>query len=210
MKQTSCISRSRSRHGSRPSTLSSPWYGVKPRIALSAVVLPAPFGPMSPTMRPSSTRRSTPSSATVVPNLLRSPRASIEAMASALLLFRFRFRAAACAPIQQFFRAQSQPLNSCVNSGPFFIEKFLPLPSQEQVACPRFHVHSQTPPFLNQFLIHQLLIALQDRERIQPVVGRHRAHRGQRIAFLENTVQNHGNHTVAELAVDWLTVVPLT
>src|SRR5438552_3172700 len=81
MKQTSRMSSSRSRHGLRPSTRNSPSYGVSPRMALSAVVLPAPLGPMSPSMRPSSRRRSTPSSATVVPYALRRPRASMHAMA---------------------------------------------------------------------------------------------------------------------------------
>src|SRR5216684_2761238 len=51
-------------------------------MALSAVVLPAPLGPMSPRMRPSSIRKSMPSSATVVPNALRRPRASMTVMAS--------------------------------------------------------------------------------------------------------------------------------
>ena len=48
------MSSSRFVHGSRPSTFNSPSYDVSPRIALSAVVLPAPFGPIIPRMRPSS------------------------------------------------------------------------------------------------------------------------------------------------------------
>src|SRR5438105_905629 len=54
---------------------------VQQRIALSAVVLPAPFGPINPRMRPSSTRRSTLSKAMVVPKTLRRSRASIHTMA---------------------------------------------------------------------------------------------------------------------------------
>src|SRR2546427_179163 len=42
---------------------------------------------MSPRMRPSSTCRSIPSSATVAPKVLRRPRASMHTMASVLLLF---------------------------------------------------------------------------------------------------------------------------
>src|SRR6202171_3778674 len=80
MNETSRISSSRALHGSRPSTDNFPSYDVRQRIASSAVVLPAPLGPMSPRMRPSSTRRSTLSNATVVPKVLRRPRASIVAI----------------------------------------------------------------------------------------------------------------------------------
>ena len=52
MKQTCSISSSRCVRGSRPSTFSSPSKSVRPRIAFSAVVLPAPLGPIRPTMRP--------------------------------------------------------------------------------------------------------------------------------------------------------------
>src|ERR1700682_3121097 len=80
MNETSRISSSRALHGSRPSTDNFPSYDVRPRIALSAVALPATLGPMSPRMRPSSTRRSTLSNATVVPKTLRRPCASIVAI----------------------------------------------------------------------------------------------------------------------------------
>ena len=85
MNETSRMSSSRAFHGSRPRTFNCPSYGMNPRIALSAVVLPAPLGPMTPRMRPSSTRKSMPSSATVVPKTLRKPRASIVAITSTLL-----------------------------------------------------------------------------------------------------------------------------
>src|SRR5450756_1390979 len=164
---------------------------------------------MSPRMRPSSTRKSTPSSATVVPNDLRRPRASMHAMASAFLLFGFRLRSAACA-VQQFFRFQSEPLNRFVNPWPFFCEKLLAFALQQQTTRAGIDEHSEASPALNQPLVHQLLIALQDRERIDPIFGRYVAHRGQRIALLEHTVEDHRNHAVAKLAVDRLTVVPLT
>jgi hypothetical protein len=44
-----------------------PRTAVRPRIALSAVVLPAPFGPIRPTIRPAEMSKSMPSSATVLP-----------------------------------------------------------------------------------------------------------------------------------------------
>src|SRR6516164_11691931 len=146
-------------------------------MALSAVVLPAPFGPTSPKMRPSSTLKLTPSSATVVPKVLRRPRASMQTIASALLLFRFGLRPAGSTIIQQFFRGQAQPPNGFTDSGPFFIQKFLTLASQQQSARARLDEHAQAPLLLDQFLVGQFLITLQDRERIEPVFCRHRAHR---------------------------------
>ena len=99
-------------------------------MAWSAVVLPAPLGPMSPTMRPSSTRKSTPSSAAVVPNCLRRPCASMHAMVSALLLSGIRPGAFCAFAVQQFFSIQAQPLNGRVNPGPFLGEEFFPFAPQ--------------------------------------------------------------------------------
>src|SRR5882724_1218451 len=219
MKQASRISWSRSVQGSRPSTFSSPWYGVRPRIALSAVVLPAPLGPMSPRIRPSSTRKLTPSTAMVVPKALRRPRASMHAMASSLFLGRIRLagfrlcairrRPAVCA-VQQFFCLQPEPLNGCVDPGPFFAKKLLPFALQQQTARAGIDEHAEAASGFDQPFVHQLLIPLQDREWIYPVFGRDIAHRRQRIPFLQNSIQYHRDDSVANLAVDRLTVVPLT
>src|SRR5450755_1286208 len=142
MKETSRMSSSRALHGSRPSTVNFPSYEVRPRIALSAVVLPAPFGPMSPRIRPSSTRKSMPSSAIVVPKALRRPRASMHVMASAFLLGGIRlggFRRRgirgrpAGRPVQEFFRFQAEPLNGGVNPGPFFAKELLALAPQQEI-----------------------------------------------------------------------------
>src|SRR5215472_10667491 len=221
MKQTSRMSRSRSVQGSRPSTFNSPWYGVRPRIALSAVVLPAPLGPMSPRMRPSSTRKSTPSNAMVVPNALRSPRASMHAMASTLLRLRVGLRARLCitlrirrstrrwpAVFEQLFRVQAEALNGGRDPRPFFRQKFLAFPLQQQAARAGFDEHAQASPLLDQLFDHQLLIALQDRERIDAIIGGDIAHRGQGIALFEHAVEDHRHDSVAKLAVDRLTVVP--
>src|ERR1700693_793302 len=115
---------------------------MRPRIALSAVVLPAPLGPMSPRMRPSSTRRLMPSSATVVPKVLRRPRASMHAMASALL-FGFRLRPAGYASLQQFFRCQAEPLNGCGDPRPLFGKKSLAFPLKQQIARPALDEHAE-------------------------------------------------------------------
>src|SRR6266849_1225727 len=210
MKQTSRMSWSRSVQGSRPSTFSSPLYGVSPRIALSAVVLPAPLGPISPRMRPSSTRKFMPSTATFVPKAFRRPRASMHAMASVLLLFDFRLRPAFCGTVEQFFRREAEPLNGCVDPGPFFAKKLLPFALQQRTACAGIDEHAEATSGFDQTLVHQLLIALQDRERIDPIFGRDVAHGGQRIAFFENAVEDHRDDAVPNLAVNRLTVVPLT
>src|SRR5256886_15449901 len=211
MKQTSHMSWSRCFQGSRPSTFSSPSYGVRPSIAFSAVVLPAPWGPIIPRMRPSSTRKLTPSSAMVAPNPLRGPGASMHAMVSAVLLFfSFRLGLAACAILQQFFRLQAEPLNGCVDSGPFFTKKLLPFAPQQQTACAGIDEHAAASSGLDQPLVHQLLIALQNRARSDPIFGRDCAHGGQRIAFLEHSVEYHRDDTIAKLAVNRLTVIPLT
>src|SRR6266849_7418682 len=170
---------------------------------------------MSPRMRPSSTRRSMPSSATVVPKALRRPRASMHAMASALLLFGFRRcgirrRPAVCGRIEQFFRLQSEPPNGCIDPGPFFRKKLLAFAPQQQIARARIDEHAATSLTFDQLLVHQLLIALQNREVIDPIFGRDIAHGRQRVAFFEHAVEYHGDDTIAKLTVNWLTVVPLT
>src|SRR5215472_8256689 len=101
-------------------------------MAFSAVVLPAPFGPMIPTTRPSCTRRSIPSSATFAPNALRNPRASMHAMASALLLFIFRLRLAVLA--QQLFLLQAQSLDRRRDARPLFVQKPFALARQQHFA----------------------------------------------------------------------------
>src|SRR5581483_3805555 len=215
MNETSRIRWSRSAQGSRPSTLSSPSYGVRPRIAFRAVVLPAPLGPTSPRIRPSSTRKSMPSSAMVFPNALRRPRASIQAIGSALLLLflgrqRSRGRLALAGTVQEIFRGQAEAQHGCVNSRPYFREEFLALSLQQQIACTAIDKHPAPPFSLHQSFVNQLLIAFQDREGIDPILGGDIAHGGQRIAFLENSVEYHRDHVVAKLAVNRLIVVPLT
>src|SRR6267142_6094819 len=144
-------------------------------MALSAVVLPAPLGPISPKMRPSSTRKSSPSSAMVVPKAFRRPRASMNAMASTFLLGGIRLvdfrrcgirRRPGVTAVQQFFRLQAEPLNGGVNPGPFFAKKLLPFALQQQTACAGVDEHAEATSGFDQPLVHQLLIALEDRERI--------------------------------------------
>src|SRR5580692_3248997 len=113
-------------------------------MALSAVVLPAPLGPMIPRMRPSSTRKSTPSSAVVLPKVLRKPRASMHAMASTLLLWGLRLGGfcllvierwvlgcVGCA-VQQFVRRKAEPLDGCADPWPLFSQELLPFRLEQQ------------------------------------------------------------------------------
>src|SRR5512143_3318178 len=179
---------------------------MRPRIAWSAVLLPAPLGPMIPRTRPSSTRRSTPSSATVAPKVLRRPRASMHAMASAFFLGAVRRRRAGGARLQQLSRSQTEPPNGRVNPRPLFREKLLAFAPKQQVARAGIDEHAATSLRLDEFLVGQLLIALEHRDRIDPVLGGNRAHGRQRIAFVQDAVQDHGDDTIAELSVDRLTV----
>src|SRR5579863_1093984 len=184
MKHTSRISSSRCVRGSRPSTLSSPLKEVSPRIALRAVVLPAPFGPMSPTMRPASMWKLTPARACVAPKLLASPRASI----TAVIFFTLRGGGAALrrprcgrrcgARALQFIRSQSQALDGGVDLGPLVLEEALALILQQRLACPGAHEHAQSAPLLHQLLVHELLVAFEHGEGIDPEIRGDIADRG--------------------------------
>src|SRR6266436_8378244 len=184
-------------------------------MALSAVVLPAPLGPMIPRMRPSSTRKSMLSSAMVVPNVLRRPWASITVMASVLLLFGWfgwgcRLRRAFCGPVEQFFRFEAEPLNGCGDPGPFFGEKFLAFALQQQIARTSINEKAEASPGLNEPLVRELLIAFENREWIDQIFGRDIAHRWQHITFFEHFVEYHGDDAIPKLAVNRLIVIPLT
>src|SRR5260370_581689 len=160
-------------------------------------------------MRPSSTRKSTPSSATVVPKALRRPCASIQAMALAIPLSSLRRGPALCG-LQQFFRCNTEPLNRFGDLRPFLREKLLAFALQQQIARAGIDEHAATSPGFDKLLVDQFLIALQNRERIDPIFRRDIAHRRQRIAFVEHAVEYHGDDTIAQLSINRLTVVPFT
>src|SRR5262245_21490745 len=128
-------------------------------MALSAVVLPAPLGPTSPRMRPSSTRRSMPSSARVEPKDLRRPRASMQDMASALLRSIRRGGAGGAGRRQQLLHGQAQPPDGGVDPGPLFGQEPLALALQQQAARAGVDEHAAASPALDQLLVDQLLIA---------------------------------------------------
>ena len=97
-----------------------------------------------------------------------------------------------------------------MDSGPIFGQKFLPFTLQQQFARARIYEHAQPATRFNQAVIHQLLVTLEDRKWIYAIFGRDCAHRRQRIAFFEGSVKNHRDDAVPQLAVNRLTVIPLT
>ena len=80
----------------------------------------------------------------------------------------------------------------------------------EQFARTIVDVHPSAAFLLDELFVDELLVRLQDRDRIEPVLGGDVAHRGKRIAFVENAVEDERDDTIAKLAVDRLTVVPFT
>src|SRR5688572_10974782 len=221
MKQTSCISLWRWRYGLRPSTESSPSKRVRPRSALSAVVLPAPFGPISPTMRPDSTRKFTPSSARVVPKLLPSPRATMRSVTLALLVRVLRGIAARSRQrrggrgrnpvegVQQLLGLEAEPLDAPRDLGPLLLEEELALVLQERAPRALGHEHAAAAALLDELLVDELLVAFQDRQGIQAILGRDAPDRRQGIAVVQHALQDHRHHAVAQLAVDRQAVGPV-
>src|SRR5437867_11574172 len=102
---------------------------------------------MSPRIWPSSTRKSTPSSAMVVPKALRRPCASMVAIASALL-FSSRRVFAGCDSVQQVFRGQAEPLNGRVDRVTLFRVNLLQLALQHQIERACIDEHAETSHLL--------------------------------------------------------------
>src|ERR1044071_5422122 len=202
MNATSRTSWSRSVQGSRPNTRNSPSKGVRPRIALRAVVLPAPLGPMRPRMRPSSTVRSMPSSAIVEPNALRKPRASMQAMSAFLLSAVGRLG------LQQLLRCQAEPANRCVHARPVLGQKLLALRLQQELARAGVDEHAAAATRLDEPLVDEPLVGLEDRDRIQPVLGGDIPHRGGGIALVPEPVQEQRPGGVANVVVGSLACRP--
>src|SRR5688500_8129704 len=155
-------------------------------------------------MRPSSTSRSMPSRATVEPYVLRSPRASMYAIGSALL------RGWMLCVGKELVLRQAEPPDPVLDPGPLLVEKLPPFALEQHGAGAGIHEHDEPAPRLHQSFVHQFLVPFQDREWIDPIFRRHRAHRRQGLAFLDNVVEDHRDDAIPKLAVDGLTVVPLT
>src|SRR5579871_4052988 len=202
MKHTSCISSSRSDSGSRPSTRSSPSKRVRPRIALKRVVLPAPLGPMSPTMRPGSMLKFTASTARVARYFLLTPRASITAVMLASRCAGPGRGGRGRATLQELLCREAQPLNRGEHLGPFIREKPLALVLHQRLARPGAHEHTQATSLLDQLLLYELLVAFQHRQRVEAELRRYAADRGQRVALFQGALEDHRYHPVPQLPID--------
>ncbi len=80
---------------------------------------------------------------------------------------------------------------------------------QQQPPCPVADVHAATTALLDQVFVDQLLITLEYGQRIEAVIGRNRADGGQWISLLQRALQDQGDHSIAQLAIDWLVVIPI-
>src|SRR5438105_8710096 len=163
---------------------------------------------MSPRIRPRSTDRSIPSSATVLfRKIFLSPLASMQAIASALP-FCFAAGTIALDGRQQLFGREPEALNGFADRRPFLVEKSAALGIEQEIADVFPDVHAKPAALLDQLLVNELLIGLEHRERIDPILCRHIPNGRQRIALLEVTLENHRHHPVSEPAIDRLAVVP--
>src|SRR5205823_2322896 len=111
---------------------------------------------------------------------------------------------------QQFFRCDPEPLNGCGDCGPSVGKKLLPFGLEQQIARADIDEHAEAAPGLDQLLADQLLIGLEDGEGIYPIFRRDIAHGRQRVAFVQNAVENHSDDTIPQLSINRLTVVPFT
>src|ERR1700730_11988838 len=106
-------------------------------MARRAVVLPAPFGPMSPTMRPASTEKLARSSATCAPYFFVRSRASMSAGMMILSFFLGvaaagrRGRVGYCRCLrEQFLRREPEPVDDRQNLRPLLVQEPLALSGQ--------------------------------------------------------------------------------
>src|SRR5258708_37112824 len=104
---------------------------------------------MSPRIRPSSTFRSTLSTAIVAPNVLRRPRASMHAMRLTLL------RGVGG---EQVLRRQAEGLDGGIDCRPLVLEDSLGLRLEPVFPCDAVADHAEPPPLLDHLFVDELLI----------------------------------------------------
>src|SRR5262245_39211155 len=178
---------------------------------------------MRPTMRPDSTRKFTSSSARVVPKVLPRPRATISSLTTALLVFVRVVRGGAARGrqrrsrrgrnlvelVEELLGLEAEALDAARDLRPLLVEEELPLVLQEGAARALGDEHAAAAALLDEVLVDELLVALQDREGIEPVLRRDAADRRQRIAVVQHALEDHRHHAVAQLAIDRGAVVPV-
>ena len=69
--------------------------------------------------------------------------------------------------------------------------------------------HAPSALLLDQLLIDELLVSLENGERIETKLGRNSADRGQRVTLFEDTLEDHRYHSITQLPINRLAVVPL-
>src|SRR5436190_8121140 len=112
--------------------------------------------------------------------------------------------------LEELLRRQPQPLNPLLNPRPFLFQKLLALVAQEKIGRADVDEHAAAAPHLDQFFLDELLVGSQNRERVESIISGHGTDRWERIAFLQQPFEDHGDDTVPKMAIDWLGVVPLT
>src|SRR5882672_2281123 len=162
-------------------------------------------------MRPAAALKLTLSSAWNLPNDLLSPRASITAPIGDLARSGFVAVAvgATLGGFEQVGGAEPKAVDCCQDLRPLIFQELLPFVLHQDPARAFGNEHAPTAPLLDQLLVDQLLVALEDRQRIELVFGRYVAHRRQRIAVLQHTLEDHRDHAIPELPIDRLTVIPV-
>ncbi len=92
---------------------------------------------------------------------------------------------------------------------PFLGKELLSFALQQKIASARVDEHPAASLGLDELLVDELLVALENRQWIDAKFRSDRAHGRQGVTLLEHAVQDHGDDSVAKLAVNRLTVVPL-
>src|ERR1700690_2186962 len=76
---------------------------------------------------------------------------------------------------EQFLRGKSQSVDDRERLGPLFMQKTLSLPGEQQAPGSVAHIHAATAALFDQVFVDELLISLEHCERVEPIVGGHRA-----------------------------------
>ena len=89
------------------------------------------------------------------------------------------------------------------------MQKALAFAGKQQPPRAVAHEHAAAAALFDQAFIDELLVTLEHGERIEPIIGGDRANGGQRVTLLQRALQNQGDHSIAQLAIDGLIVVPI-
>jgi len=110
---------------------------------------------------------------------------------------------------QQLLGIESEPLDRRDYARPLLLQETLPFALGKLRARARRDEHAAATSFLDEALVDELLVTLQDRERIEREFRGDVAHGREGVTVGQCPFQDHVHHFVAKLAVDRLTVVPV-